>query len=727
MPWLLIVVFVLVVYFLSFYVKPIGKALAFFCCLAGSVLVQVEHKSAECSAEAKQVFRSSPLPERLVLLAYLLYFTLAVLFLLGETYHTWLALPALFPTASPPTPPGWLFQLASSALFLTIPTTFGAVILEMIGVVDLHQEGLFPNVKTWQRFLLGLYSFLFFVVSIVVMYEFWKYRAGYVDHAYRAAHQAQLSSMALYVIAGLGLLVAGGSFILFRALTVGGTAVISIAIWLVSFVWQLLSFAARVAAKFLERISVYFGAMSPYDEVTSASPQPHTTVTFDPVRLPSPTELESEASMPAAVVNVLFMGSSATSMVSPMSEKITEMLARFLFRTSAVINLADHRISSFDAGKNIGISHPDIETTLATAMSKEEAYATLFERVAGNTVEEFRPIKGIPSLSFLFIDPHCGAKALKVLPGLKNRLPLHTIAIVTSVHPKERENRAVTAFFHELNTLHENGIVAASIVLDPLSPFARKRGEEKQGEFLSQTLTGLLLSSTHSKHNSSAMEVLEELGGFVSLSFASNDTVLGQPAGWFLRFFTKKAVTGDLDDMLRVARGESVNGISIHSVTDPTSRAIEYPIPLDRSCTWLTTVPLPLSDKRFSLFEKQHKREIKNIYPLARTIVVAGNGLRYDDRVSTVYRVSLACLYPLPDNWCIPTVEQVSQPETTQAIAASGERIEQGTKQVVVVPAPAVAAAGEPEKLPEPETMETPPPPQKKAGNGRGRTIKRTK
>src|SRR5207248_8270526 len=97
--WLLILIALLGAYFVCSYIKPVGNCLSFYCSLVGKPFVMVEQKTNAWSIACYQAFQASHLPELVVVLALTLYFVLAVLFVLGESFNTLLALPALFHTA----------------------------------------------------------------------------------------------------------------------------------------------------------------------------------------------------------------------------------------------------------------------------------------------------------------------------------------------------------------------------------------------------------------------------------------------------------------------------------------------------------------------------------------------------------------------------------------------------------------------------------------------------
>src|SRR5256885_237479 len=82
---------------------------------------------------------------------------------------------------------------------------FGAILLEMVGGIPIN-ERLFPPLHKVLRVFFALYALVGLVLSIVVIYYFFQFRAIYIDPTLRKnLLPLDLSNISLIIFGGLGL------------------------------------------------------------------------------------------------------------------------------------------------------------------------------------------------------------------------------------------------------------------------------------------------------------------------------------------------------------------------------------------------------------------------------------------------------------------------------------------------------------------------------------------
>src|SRR5207247_4686652 len=108
-------------------------------------------------------------------------------------------------------------EYASAALLIWVPALFGSVCLECMGIT--HGAGLFREMRTLKRWIVGLISFAFLILSIFVTAYTYVFRAWYLDSP------DSTQGMSTVILGGLGLETAAAAVLALWALVVGGAGV----------------------------------------------------------------------------------------------------------------------------------------------------------------------------------------------------------------------------------------------------------------------------------------------------------------------------------------------------------------------------------------------------------------------------------------------------------------------------------------------------------------------
>ncbi len=637
MSFIIITVTFLAVYLASRY-TPIGWIVCFVCELAA---IALKHLKDELSVFKQNNVSGNVKYPGLRTMVILVFFALSLIALSADTYGSLQALTALLGGAVvlPPLPA--FFEYSMAALFAATSAISGGIWLEGLTVLP-EEAKIFESgtdqeqVKKFRRLVVAG-----FWLSVAAGVTYFTLRPFFLHNP--ESGTTHLLQVVVFLLLG---------FLL--------PLVASLCVYLVPLGLQtILALLARIGllivtilTEVCEYVVTHFGGSKPVTRTASTPPTSDATPADISGGIPAVSShpiLESEAiPMPVDVMACHFVGAESSRMVAPMARLGNLLGARKFIRAGGVIDLTNPWAASFGMGKNISIPYSEGIATLAGLQPGQEPYSVLLDRYEENLVQEFLPTKGHPSLSLFFWDCHVPACTLDILPRIKNRLGLtHTIAVALSVSPQDRTDSRVQAVLQKLVQLHTDGVITTNLVVDPSYGFAREHGVDKLREFVSQTFAALLVASSQSTANPSAIEVLQDMGrmsAFWAFSFSSADTALGTTPrrSFWLRWFSKKAVLGDLDDMLRVSQVIRQNVVSEH-----TAQAFDEPVSTTRPFYLVNMLPLRLDDVRFSQGAKQLSRDIRKEYPLARTVTVSANGLRLDDRIPAVFRVGTACLYPL--------------------------------------------------------------------------------
>src|SRR2546428_4373476 len=256
---LVVVAVLLVLYLVARLVKPFGHALAFVCTVASRINIKIaEYMSKAADYCNKACLASLRYPPGVSesdywsgvnVIVRLVYFVLAVLIFAGETVNTLLVLPSLFHTANHVQVPG-IIEFASAALFICTPALFGAVILESCGLIP-HAAGLFPRLGKLSRWILGVLSGVCLILAIFLTGYFYLFRAAYL------LDPESTQGMSLYILGGLGLLIAAVSVLALWALVVGGAGVVSLVLWLSEQVCRVIAGAASFLPSLLDVVALH--------------------------------------------------------------------------------------------------------------------------------------------------------------------------------------------------------------------------------------------------------------------------------------------------------------------------------------------------------------------------------------------------------------------------------------------------------------------------------------
>ena len=675
---LIVIAGLILLYLVARRIKPFGQSLGFVCAVAGRILVKIAqymHSVADYARTAAVASLRYPpgVGEGdywfgVNVLSRIVYFVLAVCILGGETVNTLLVLPALFHTANHFALPG-IVDIASAALFICTPALFGAVILETVGLIP-HGAGLFPRMNKLTRWVLGVLSGVFLILSILLIGYFYLYRAAYL------ADPASTQGMSFYLLGGLGLLIAAVSVLALWAFVVGGCGVASLLLWVGELIALGIAALASLVPSLLDTLALHLtnGTIGVYGEQRERDH--HTFPSFpaamsDPLQpgqsiqslpdypsvidaesngiVPIETnELEKNMSNPDKNATIVFVGSFGTKMFTPVTQKIATLRATESIASSAYLDLAITHVQTMMPGiVDLSPTQRERKETLLHSDTEGQAYKTLLHQLADRLVDTHLETKASPAPLIFVIDCHELVDAVEMLETIKRRLPLHSLLVVTSLSSLDVQNKVVQAGIGDMQRLYEEDVIETVMVIDPHYSFAVQYGEETQHTFLAHTLVGMVIAQKHNLQNRSFTNVLHDLHGlspFTAVSFASEAVAVGKtPKRWaWVPGVSGHAGTGNYGDIIAQVR-EVINKV----VTQENTRTFPASVHTDATSIVLTTVPIALNDDRFAACASDNAHYVGVHYTSAISITVRGNGCPYPYHMGSKYLVSAACLYPL--------------------------------------------------------------------------------
>lgn len=672
MNYLLIAIVVTVVllalYLIARIVRPFGQALAFVCTVGSRINIKiveymnkaVDYCNKVCLASLRYppgVSDSDYWPG-INVMARLVYFVLAALILAGETVNTLLVLPALFHTANHIQLPG-MIEIASAALFICTPALFGAVVFECCGLIP-HGAGLFPRLSTLFRWFVGVLSGVCLILAILLTGYFYLFRAAYL------VDPQSTQDMSLYILGGLGLLIAAVSVLALWALVVGGAGVVSLLMWIVEQVCRVIAGAASFLPHVLDVLAVHLsqGTISVHGDYIGHDPYKVPASPFSTSRLSSPgqtvtedmdvipvitTEMEKEEmSRLDKNASFVFVGEFGSRMLNPVTQKIATLRATESIVSSGYLDLPVTHVQTSIPGIT-DVTPPLVERKAAMLHGETEAqaYQTLLSRLGEKLLDTHLETKASPAPLIFVIDCHVLLYAVAMLESIKRRLPMHTLVVVTSVSAFDAQSKAVQTGFADMQRLHAEDLIETVIVTDLHSPFARKYGEETQQQFLAHSLVSLVIAHKHSLYNRSCTNVLQELhslSAFTAVSFASEVVALGSvPKRWaWLPGVSGHTGTGNYSDIIMQTRA-AIN----RTMTKEEARAFPAEVTTNTACTLLCSEPIALNDSRFSACVQDNALYIGTHYPFASALTVRGNGCPYPHHIGGKYLITATCLFPL--------------------------------------------------------------------------------
>lgn len=685
MQFLVIVVVVsialLALYILSRFVRIAGQALAFVCQVVSRIAIRISEALSVASGYCHQACLASlfyPSSDASVwgglkVISRLVYFVLALFILAGESLNTLAALPALFHTPSNIHLPG-VVEFASGALFIAAPGLLGAVLLECIGLIP-SGAGLFPKIGTPARLALGIPSGLFLVLSVLLTGYFYLFRAAYLDDP------ASTQGMSLFILGGLGLVIAVVSVLALWALVIGGCGVVSALLWIVEQACRVLAAIASIIPSLADVLAVHLsqGTMSVHGEFEGHDPYkvpplflPASPSQESGVHLPGRASvvdadaagddehdadgigarsvenlLEEEMSNPEKNANLSFVGSVGSHVNTAVRSKIAAIGAGGAVLTSYSLDLASVREPyTIDGVTDLSPSYGLIKKALLGGDSESRVCAALLNDFAGRLVEAHLPLKAVPAPFLYFIDAPLLPCITDLLQEVKRRLPMVSQVVVTTISGNDAKRLEVQEGVAAMLKLHQEECIETVMVLDPRSSFASVYGEEIQLAFFAQTISSLLVARTHSRHNLSFPALLKKLhdSPLTAVSFASAAIAIGDvPKRWSWLPGLKGTVgSGSYSDLITQAR-DTIDRV----LTDKDTCAFPVPVGSSSPCHVVLNVPLELRDPRFSACVSDMTLYVETSYPFAQLSVVRANGCAYSKHETGRYKVQASCLYPV--------------------------------------------------------------------------------
>jgi len=488
----LLIVFVvlavlLVLYLVARKIKPLGQSVAFVAVVASRFNVKLadilSHAASYCQKAAVASLRYPPGVNNdeywlgVNVISRLVWFVLSVLIIVGEIVNTLLVVPSLFQTTSRLPLPGGV-ELSSAALFIATPAFFGAVLLECWGLIP-HRCGLFPPMGKLSRWVLGITSGVFLVLSILLTGYFYLYRAMYLISV------EATQGMSLYILGGLGLLIAAVSVFTLWGLVVGGTGVVSLVLWLAEIGCRIVGSIASFLPQVLDVVALHFGGMSVYQEygkpATSLVPRMQFARAYQNATalLPQQASLgdaEQDEVVPAEPIaleetmhnpenaSLVLVGGFGTKMLPHFARHIRELRATGSIRSQYYLDLSvTYTRAAIDGIVDLSPPYAERQAVLLHEETESQAYRKLLNTLTDKLVETHMDAKVHPAPLLFGIDSAQLAPCSEMLAAISRRLPLHRLVVVTELSSRDMQSTTIQTGIGGMQSLHAEDCIATVI------------------------------------------------------------------------------------------------------------------------------------------------------------------------------------------------------------------------------------------------------------------------
>lgn len=438
-----------------------------------------------------------------VLIARVFWFLVVGGLIAGETYNVLAAIPALFKVAYPNL--GSFFIIASACLFICPALAFGGIFLEVVGITFTY-DPLFPFLddpnKKRQRWGLGVGSLIGLILSLIVVYQFFQYRALYLDPTLRqSVAPLDVAHLTINIFDVLAVTVFLAIALLWHIFIKGMEVVFVLLIGLLSLFLFVLAFILNVIPLTVEQITLSLsnGKISPYHHLQHQNP------------------IASRSFQPDVFqVSVVFAGAFGSDAFNPF---ITRFPQNFVSTYAFLDQLYDPAQASkrrINARKNISPDRRQLEQYYQK--SSEEFYKGLFKAIGHKQVEEHADFH--EGVLLYILDCHTLKYAKDMLTDVRKGLPNYSLLVLTSVSDGDKKKSVVTDGLNALEALQKAGTLANIILIDSASPFVNDdkhngealdpaapptpagtvhepHGQEVQLEFVAHSIMGLLTAYIH--------------------------------------------------------------------------------------------------------------------------------------------------------------------------------------------------------------------------------------
>lgn len=672
---LVVVAGLILLYLVARKFKQFGHSLAFVCAVAGRVLVtlayHMEKAAAYCKKACETALKSiNDTGEWTMgdLTHAVADFVLGLLVIVGESVQVLEVLPSLFPAAAQVSLPP-VAELSSAVLFILCSAMFGELL-----IACWHGKGLLYGKGKLSRWIVGIVSLLLLIFSDLVNGYFYIFRAEIL------AHKATLG-MTVYILGGLGLEVSAVAPYALYLVKENSTSVVALLMWIAEKTFEMVHAAATFIPDFLDTLALHLsgGAIGVYGKQIEREPHkyapfgssssalqpgqpgalelPEHAATIDvntddiqtfPVL--TPEKLEEKMTKPDNA-SIVFIGSYGSRLRPFVVGKIEELKAKESILTSGYLDIAMNHIPTHIPGI-VDISLPFSERIASTLHGKNEGetYQTAMNRLGDRLVEIHLPTRAHPSVLNFVIDCRLLVYAVEMLESVKQRLPLHSLVVHTSVSDLDLANITVHTGLVDCQSLHAEDVIELVFVTSPRSSFAASYGEETQLKCTAQALVSSILSHRHNYSNRSFTNILQELHSlspFATMSFASAPFALGSVPNrlkWIPGMGKSAgAHSGDFSDMIMQART-----VVTRALTDPDTRAFDAEVHAEYPCTVQLNAPIQLNDPRFNEFSRSLALWTGTNFPFVSSISsVRGNGIALPYHLGGRFLVQATALYPL--------------------------------------------------------------------------------
>lgn len=139
-------------------------------------------------------------------------------------------------------------------------------------------------------------------------------------------------------------------------------------------------------------------------------------------------------------------------------------------------------------------------------------------------IEQYTPKLTGRELILFSLDWEDVNSAGEPLRRLHGTLPRHVVVLVIELPARDINRPEIQAALEQATTLRDEGIVAATVLVNRQGPRVAKLDREKQGRFLARSLAGVITANRHYEENAAGAAVFEALGQdapFMSLATGS--------------------------------------------------------------------------------------------------------------------------------------------------------------------------------------------------------------
>lgn len=652
-----ILIIIVLIFIAGIFIERIGLVLALILAFIGKPFVMLERVAARAKLECWKATRTALKLHKdeeegawigLGVISRIVYFFLSIAVIIGELANILLIIPVMTGEKGMQLPIS--FDLATAFVWFCPPALFGCLFLESVGIIP-ENVRLFSRLGNITRIIFAVVSIALLVFSILIIALFFKYRAivlsGDIDTA---------NSLLEPIFIGLGVLVSTSLVIAVWAIISGFASIISVLCVIGSGICALAELVCSLDSRLIEFLCFFLSRrkISPYMDIDKPGALQQTSYQFDEKQLgfsnSQPQQLEGiEMSSDPFQNGLLGLIGSEASYARPYVYQTIkqagadrEICAAFYLDLSREAENIPHPSARI---VNLDPSSSEKHFVTISGKGEEKAYSDLLKSIANKAIEVLLHSKGTPGVIVLFIDNRLTNSAIPMVKIFKNRLPGHSIMLVTSVSSGDLDDTYVQQGFKSILSLWQDGTIDGCLLIDKNSAIVQNYSEETQYMIISNTIVSLYVAHKHHHHNPTPREVLTVMrrtSCFFGLASASAPIAAYRVSlirKVFRKFFMRNAWLGDVSDASDQARNV-INEI----LTDENTRLFNEPVSQQRNKFILVSAPFE-ANRAFLKFAETIRSYISSRQ--AGSIVVQANGIAYPNQIVGGFLVQATALYPL--------------------------------------------------------------------------------